>query len=136
MRSVAAAPRAPYALDSTEFALPALAAQAGRAPLGGPREIVLAVFLVARLAADLATHRSLLSQEQRRLRARDSTHWLGSAALPATIRAALARLAEATAEADNPRVGAALESVMAVTANHVDPAARLELARLAQVLAK
>jgi hypothetical protein len=109
---------------------------AGRAPLGGPREIALACFLVARLVIDATTDDGMLSSEQKQTRADEATHWLGSAAIPAPIKAALARLAESSANVDRSALAAALDSVMTVTANHLDPAARLELGRLSQTIAE
>lgn len=129
------APRAPYALEPTPFPFPSLAALAGRASMGGPRETALACLVVARLAADAMTAGASLSPEQRQDRAASARHWLGSAALPAAVRAALVRLADATAGGDAAAVKAAVESVIAVTASQLDPGARLELTRLAQAVA-
>src|SRR5690349_12491010 len=42
----------PYALSSPAFRFRALAVLAGRAPLGGQREVALATYLAARLADD------------------------------------------------------------------------------------
>lgn len=130
----ATAPRAPYALEPTSFPLPVLAASIGRAPLGGPREVAIACFLVGRLVRDAAESADLLTAEQRRARAQGARHWLGAAALPAGVRNALVRLADSTVSMDSNAVRAALESVMTVTANQLDPAARLELGRLAQAV--
>jgi hypothetical protein len=129
------APRAPYALEPTGFPLPALAAMAGRAPLGGPREIVLACFLVSRLVIDTAKG-SVLTPEQRESRAQSAKHWLVSAAIPGQVKSALTRLAESTSSGDRSAAKTALDSVMTVTANHLDSAARLELGRLAQAIAE
>lgn len=132
------APRAPYALEPTAFPLPALAAMAGRAPLGGPREIALACFLVGRLVVDRAgdLEGGALSSEQRRTRALGARQWLGSATVPGAVRTALAKLADASAGNDPAAIHTALNSVMAVTANHLDQGARLELGRLAQTIAE
>lgn len=108
---------------------------AGRAPLGGPREIVLACFLVSRLVMD-AVKGGVLTTDQRESRAQSAKHWLGSAAIPGQVKSALTRLAEATATGDRSAVKTALDSVMTVTANHLDSAARLELGRLAQAIAE
>ena len=48
----------PYSLESLAFPFPALAALAGRLPLGGGREVALAAMLVARLAHGLHGPRS------------------------------------------------------------------------------
>lgn len=133
--SMSSAPRAPYALEPTIFPFPALAAMAGRAPLGGPREVALACLVVGRLVVD-ATTAGPLTEDQRSVRIQGARHWLGSAAISAPVRAALGKLAEATQGADTGGLRAALDSVMTVTANQLDPAARLELGRLAQAIAK
>ena len=108
----------------------------GRAPLGGRREVALACLLVGRLVLDATASSGGLSLEQRRARASGAKHWLGAAALPASVRAALTRLAEATATDDRRATKVFLDGVMSVTASHLDPAARLELARLAQAIAE
>ena len=138
MTVISGAPRAPYALEPNVFPFPALATLAGRAPLGGPREIALACFLVARLAGDANPARKVtaLAPELVNTRAHAARHWLGSAALPTPVRTALLRLAESTAAGDKGAMHAALEVVMTVTANHLDRAARLELAKLAQAVAE
>lgn len=136
MPQISSAPRAPYALESVVFPLPALATMAGRAPLGGPREIALACFLVARMVVDAALASSMLSADQKDSRAQAAKHWLGSAALPVQVRSALFRLAESTAADDRNAIKAALDSVMTVTANHLDSGARLDLGLLAQAIVK
>ena len=108
---------------------------AGRAALGGPREVALACLLVGRLVVDSESHLLALTPEQKRARALGAKHWLGSAAIPTPVRVALVRLAESTSTEDRNAVNAALESVMTVTANQLDSGARLELGRLAQTVA-
>lgn len=136
MIAAASSPRPPYGLEPTTFPFPALATMAGRAPLGGPREIALACFLVARIVGDASSRRQLLSREQRQVRAQGVKHWLGSATLPTPVRNALSRLAESTATDDAGAMKGPLDSVMAVTANQLDPGPRLELGRLAQAIAE
>ena len=109
---------------------------AGRAPLGGPREIALACFLVGRMVSDATLAQSVLTAEQRKARTQGTKHWLGSATIPSPVRVALARLAESTSSGDRDAIKAALDSVMTVTANHLDSAARLELGRIAQAIEK
>jgi hypothetical protein len=132
------APRAPYALEPTAFPFPALASLAGRAPLGGQREIVLACLLVARVVVDAAhvNGGGLLTLDQRRARAREVADWLAATTIPTGIKGALTTLAEGTAAEDRGQLSTALDSVMMVTANHLDPAARLELGQLAQAIEK
>jgi hypothetical protein len=108
----------------------------GRAALGGPREIALACLMVGRLVVDARQSAASLSAEQRKSRAAGAKHWLGSAALPTPVRTALARLAEATAGDQAHTIQAALEAVTTVTANHLEPTARLEWSKLAQAIAE
>src|SRR5688572_27037331 len=130
------APRAPYSLEPTAFRFPAMAMMAGRAPLGGPRELALACFLVARIVADCVTEAETLSPEQRASRAHGAKQWLGGATLPHPIKGALVRLAESTAATDRRVMRSALDYVMTVTANQRDSGARLEFGRLAQAIAE
>jgi hypothetical protein len=110
---------------------------AGRAPLGGPREMALACFLVARIVGERATASldGALSTEQWTERTNGVRHWLGSATIPVPLRNALSRLVEAAEGADRSGLRSSLDSVMAVTANQLDSGSRLELGRLAQAIA-
>jgi hypothetical protein len=108
---------------------------AGRAPLGGPRESALACFLVARIVAEFADGQRLPADQQK-ARVQGVKHWLGAAALPTPLKTALTRMAESTISEDREVAKSALDSVIAVTANQLDPGARLELSRLAQAIVK
>ena len=119
--------RPPFALEPITFRFAAVAAAAGRAALGGPRESVLAAYLVARLADD--SLRGELDPEAWKTRADAARHWAGSMALPAEVRAA----ALAAVPADGP-TGATLRRVISVTAKYMDAAARGALERLADAL--
>ncbi len=122
----------PYALAPTNFRFPALAALAGRAPLGGQREVVLGAYVVARLAHDTLAERGL-SLETRADRAVHARTWLATLALPATARAALQRSIEASAAA--PRGAAdAISGVIKAIDAFLDPPSRLELGNLVTVL--
>lgn len=103
--------------------------------MGGPRETALSCLLIARLVADAIDPALGLAPDQRRARAQAARHWLGAAALTPPARAALMRLSDAAAAERLDGMAVALDSVMTVTANALDPAARLELSRLAQTLA-
>jgi hypothetical protein len=133
--TTASVPRAPYALAPTPFPFPALAALAGQAPLGGPREAALACFMVARIVVD-CVFEGTLGTDQNRARLQGVKHWLGAATLAAPTRAALQKLAESGVSGDREAARTALDSVIAVTANQLDPASRLELGRLAQAIVK
>lgn len=126
------APSPPFALRSLTFRFPALAALAGRTPMGGQREVALATYVVARLAQDTLPDRGL-TQPSRAERATAAKTWLSSITLPAPVRPPLQRALEASAE-DAGAIAAAVRSVMAVTANYLDSGARSEVAQLAGML--
>jgi hypothetical protein len=120
----------PYALAPTPFRFPALASLAGRASLGGDREVALATYLAARLAHDTLADRGV-SQPVRAERAVSAKNWLATFSLPAAIRSALARLVEVSG--GDPRgVAPALRAAIAATSSRLDQASRLELNRLAE----
>ena len=120
----------PYALAPTPFRFPALASLAGRAPLGGDREVVRATYLAARLAHDALADRGI-AQPVRAERAVHAKSWLATLSLPASIRPALAKLMDASG-GDGKAVGAALRAVIGATSSRLDPPGRAELNRLAE----
>jgi len=126
-------PNPPYAVPTTSFRFAALATLAGKAPLGGRREVALAVYLAARLADDTLPEHGV-SAEARSERASHAKSWLSSMALAAPIRSALARLIDATATGRG-AAAAALPAVIAATGNQLDAGARAELDQLTAVLA-
>lgn len=123
----------PYALTTPTFRFRALASLAGRAPLGGAREVVIATYLVARLADDCRASREL-PPATRMTRANAARTWLASVALPAAVRSTLTRLIEAT-EGEIAGVATALAAVIVATAQYLDDGARMELERLGRALA-
>jgi hypothetical protein len=125
---------APYALSSPAFRFRALASLAGRAPLGGAREVALAVYLVARLVDDCLPEK-VLPLTSRVERSAAAKGWLASMALSGPVRGALMKLVEATA-GDLSDVAPTLASVIAATTAFLDIAARTELDRLARAFAK
>lgn len=126
-------PPPPFALAQPVFLFPALAQLAGRAPLGGTREVALATFVAARLAAGLLPPYPL-DADVRAGRAAAARPWLATLALPAALRVPFARLVDATGQANVEAVVAALEHVQAGIAEHLDGASRAELDALAQAL--
>ena len=122
----------PYALSLTAFRFPALAALAGRTPLGGQREVALATYLAARLAHEALPEGSL-TQPLRAERAASAKSWMSTVALPAPVRPALARLVDASA-GERRMVAEALLGVLSVTAVVIDASARAELDQLAGAL--
>lgn len=123
----------PYSLTPPRFRFRALATLAGRAPLGGAREVALATYLVARLVDD-AQPAHALPEAMRGARAAAARTWLSTMALPAAVRPALTRLVDASA-LDDHAMPDALQNVIAVTAAYLDAAAIADLERLAQALA-
>jgi hypothetical protein len=121
-------PNPPYAVPATSFRFAALATLAGKAPLGGRREVALAVYLAARLADDTLPDRGV-SGEARAERAAHAKSWLSSMALAAPVRSALARLIEATANGPT-ATATALPAVVTATGGQLDTKARAELDRL------
>lgn len=122
----------PYALAPTQFPFPALAALAGRLPLGGGREVALAVLTVARLAVVLLPP-DALPAEERQARAQGARVWLASLALPAPLRVPLARSIDASAAGAGP-MATALRGLAAAAAGYLDGGAALEVDRLVRRL--
>ena len=127
-------PAPPYALATPTFRFRALASLAGRSPLGGPREVTLATYLIARLVDDCLPEKAL-APTAREERAAGARAWLANIALPAAVRAALSRLAAATG-GDSATVGGALTSVISAVDAYLDPPSRAELARLERAFTK
>lgn len=123
----------PYGLDPIGFPFPALAALAGRLPLGGGREVALAALMTARLSAALRGS-DALSPAERATRAAAAKVWLASLALPANTRVPFARCIDTTAGSPL-QVAGAIRSLVAAAGTHLDGAGIAELERLARQLA-
>ena len=126
-------PNPPYAVPATSFRFAALATLAGKAPLGGRREVALAVYLAARLADDTLPERGI-SPESRGERATHAKSWLSSMALPAPVRSAIGKLIDATTVGPV-AVATALPTLVAASSSYLDAGGRAELDRLASVMA-
>jgi hypothetical protein len=122
-------PRPPYALAAPEFPFRALAALAGRAAIGGARELVLALLLAARLV-DGAVGDAPLTTPMRRTRAAAARAWLAALSLPPHARATVARLVDATAGEDREALRDAWDALVALATPSLDVAGRAELRRL------
>ena len=122
----------PYALDPLRFPFPALAALAGRLPLGGGREVALAALMMARLATGVLTSESLPLAE-RTTRAAAARVWLASLALPATSRVPFARCLDASTGTPQ-QLAIALRSVIIAVSAHLDNSSTQELEQLASTL--
>ena len=124
----------PYALAPTPFHFRALAALAGRAPLGGGRETALASYVVARLAAGCLPG-AALAGEERDARALAARTWLASLALPVPVRAPFVKVIESTRQEDRAAVAAAIVTATDIAASYLDGPAVAELRALAAQLA-
>src|SRR6476659_6098372 len=76
----------PYALSAPVFKFRHLATLAGRAPIGGAREVALACFVAARLAADCCDPALDLDEPARAARCAGAKLWLGTIAIPSPVR--------------------------------------------------
>lgn len=123
----------PYALAPVTFRFRALAALAGRAPLGGARETALASYVVARLAVGCLPG-ATLPVEDRGVRASAARTWLASLALPVPVRAPFVKVIESTRGDSRPAVGAAIVTATDIAASYLDAPAIAELRALAAQL--
>jgi hypothetical protein len=120
----------PYALPPPLFRFRALAAQAGRATLGGTRELLLAALMVARLADGVVGHYTLAAS-LRRARAAAARTWLATLTLPPAARAVMSRVVDATGSDDIGALYDAWESMLTFITPVLDMPARTELRRVA-----
>src|SRR3954471_18984953 len=90
----------PYALSAPVFRFRHLAALAGRAPIGGAREVALACFVAARLVSDCCDPALPLGDDSPAPPCAGAKAWLGTIAIPAPVRTPVARCAEASALVD------------------------------------
>ena len=125
----------PYALSAPAFPLRHLAALAGRAPIGGAREVALACFVAARLAAEHAEAEDVrIAAPARIARAAGAKSWLATLALPTPMRAPLARCVEHSGDGPAATLARDVASLAALADSYLDAPARGELAALARRL--
>ena len=124
----------PYALSTPTFRFRALEKLAGRSALGGPREVLLATYLVARLVDDCLPEKELPA-DARAERSAGARGWLANVALPTAVRASLIRLADATG-GDLSEIGTALTNAKSAIDSYLDASSRAELGRLERAFAK
>ena len=125
----------PYALPAPVFRFRHLASLAGRAPIGGAREVALACFVAARLAHDCCDPLLDLDDELRAARCTGAKAWLGTIAIPAPVRTPVAKLAEASAKGRADTMAPLVSALANAAESFLDPAARAELDALAARLA-
>lgn len=127
-------PLPPYALSTPVFPFPHLAGLAGRAPIGGAREVALACFVAARLAAEFGLEVADAADPARAARVAGAKGWLSTLALPAEVRGPLIRCMESTAQGPARAVGQEVAALAAVGAGYLDGGSRAELETLAAAL--
>jgi len=128
-------PAPPYALDAPTFRFKALASHAGRASLGGDREIALACFAVARLAAGMLPP-FLLAAADGAARVANTKQWISSITLSPGIRGASTGVADAVAGGDRRSVVQAVSMLVEACVRNLDQASIAELHELMAELEK
>jgi hypothetical protein len=125
----------PYALAAPVFPFRHLASLAGRAPIGGAREVALACFVAARLAADRGLGDVAIPPAARSARCAGAKAWLGTLALPAPVRSSAAQCVEMSAGGGTHDLARAMRDLSTASAPFLDPGSRAELDAVAAVLA-
>jgi hypothetical protein len=126
----------PYALPAPAFRFRNLAALAGRAPIGGAREVALACFVAARLVNDCCDPLLDLDGEARAARCAGAKGWLGTIAIPGPVRTPVTKLADASANGHAEGMASLVTALARAADSFLDPAARAELDALATTLAR
>jgi len=119
-----------FTLASPRFRFRALAAFAGRASIGGDREIALACLVMGRLAAAMLPPFSI-SPSDTKTRSSAAKQWMASLSLPAPIRTALNHVADAVVLGNPIATSGAIERIVAAIQGRVDEAGAGELLQLA-----
>ena len=123
----------PYALSAPVFRFKHLASLAGRAPIGGAREVALACFVAARLAAECTATRDEASTG-RSGRCAGAKAWLGTLALPAAVRGSVSKCAELSVSGNPAEVGKEVATLVVSAASYLDSQSRGELVALSAAL--
>lgn len=123
-----------YGLLAPVFRFKHLASLAGRAPIGGAREVALACFVIARLAAECvgATDEGA---DARANRGAGAKAWLGTLALPTVVRTPAGSCVELTVAGATPALARDIATLARAAAAYLDVASRAELDALAASLA-
>lgn len=119
----------PYALARSTFPFPGLAAQVGRAGLGGPREAILASLIVARLCNALLPPYDI-SFEDAAARSVQAKNWLCGLTLGVGLKNILTSIIEAAGKIDNAAIADGLEKLVASPSVGFDGASREEMEKL------
>jgi len=119
-----------FALATPRFRFRALAACAGRASIGGDREVAMACLVAGRLAAALLPPYTIGAADLK-ARSTGAKHWLASLSLPAPVRTGLTHLADAVAAGNRKTAATALTHLVSVAQRSIDEASATELVALA-----
>jgi hypothetical protein len=115
-----------FALAAAHFRFRALAAFAGRAALGGDREVALACLVVARLASGMLAPFDIQTADAKS-RSAATKQWLSALSLPSSIRIPLTHVADAVATGNPTATGAALERMLVAVSRNIDEASAGEI---------
>ena len=126
-------PALAYALPRPSFPFRHLAAYAGRAPIGGSREVALACFVAARLAAEVGAGERP-DDEARVARSAAAKSWLATLTLPAPVRGPLTRCLDAAARDGAAAMAREVGALEAACAAYLDAPSRADLKGLAELL--
>ena len=119
----------PFALAAPFFRFKALASHAGRAALGGDREVALSCFVAARLAVSLLPP-YLLAPADSAARIASTRQWLASLALSSQARVAMVSVIDAVASSNRRGTVSALSSLIEACVRQLDQASVAELHEL------
>lgn len=125
-RFTSVSPTLPFALAAPSFRFRHLAHLAGRAPIGGAREVALACFVAARLAHE-CTRDLNEDQEARAARCAGAKAWLGTLALPVAVRTPFIRCADLSVDGPPAPVAKEVAALAIAAATYLDPQSRVEL---------
>ena len=115
-----------FALATPHFRFRALSAFAGRAALGGDREVALACLVVARLACGMLAPNDIQAADAKS-RSAAAKQWLSGLSLPSSIRIPLTHVADAVATGNPLTTAAALEKMLVAVSRNIDEASASEL---------
>lgn len=123
-----------FALATPHFRFRALASFAGRASLGGDREVAMACLVAGRLASGMLPPFDIPHADAKS-RSAAARQWLSSLSLPAAIRTPLAQVADAVASGNPATAAAAIERMLVAVSRNIDEASAGELRALVVELA-
>ncbi len=118
-----------FALATPRFRFRALASYAGRASIGGEREVALACLVAGRLAASMLEPFDFAPPEAK-ARSASARQWLSSLTLPPTVRTAVAEVPDAVASGNKARAATALSAAIQRVELNLDEASLTELRTL------